>query len=322
MNSLTVNLHLLLTSFYRPTAERYKILIERNAFPSDRYAVQSQIRRHGFDPIEALVEIAPRVDEFALRHEDICERIDREGANIATILLPGVQYLTGQRFDIGNIADVAHKKRCAIGFDLAHAIGNVPLSLHDSNVDFAVWCSYKYLNGGPGAVGGAFVHERHARQFDLPRLTGWWGHDDATRFSMPDTFSPLSGAEGWQLSNPPILSSAPLIASLDVFARADMKRLRAKSVALTAFIEHELRERLGDKINIITPRNAESRGSQLSMLFNTERQAIDRIREGLVRAGIVCDWREPDVLRVAPAPLYNNFQDAWTLVDTLEGILA
>jgi kynureninase len=322
MNSLSINLHLLLASFYRPTRERYKILIEHSAFPSDRYAVISQIHWHGLNPADALIEIAPRADEATIRLDDVLSLIEREGAKIATVVLPGVQYLTGQRFDIAAIASAARRQGCTIGFDLAHAIGNVPLSLHDSDVDFAVWCSYKYLNGGPGAIGGAFVHERHARAFDLPRLAGWWGHDNTTRFAMPDKFAPLSGAEGWQISNPPILSATPLIASLDIFTRAGMERLRAKSKSLTEFLAREINSQLGNKVTLITPKDAEARGCQLSLVFSIESQTTLDLPRRLQESRIICDWREPNVMRVAPVPLYNTYKEAWTLVNVLAEILA
>jgi kynureninase len=321
MNSLSVNLHLLLVSFYRPTRERYKILIERSAFPSDRYAVASQIRWHGFDPDDALIEVAPRDDEAVIRHDDLCNLIEREGSKIATVLLPGVQYLTGQCFDIAGITAVARKQGCIAGFDLAHAIGNVPLALHDSAADFAVWCGYKYLNGGPGAIGGAFVHERHARAFDLPRFAGWWGHDKNTRFAMPEAFTPLSGAEGWQISNPPILAMAPLLASLDIFDRANVQRLRDKSLQLTTYLADGIAQ-LRAPIKILTPNTAEARGCQLSLVLAVDAANAKRIHERLIAAGIIGDWREPNVLRVAPAPLYNTYKEAWTLLNSLAEIFS
>jgi len=322
MNSLSVNLHLLLVSFYRPTRERNKILIERGAFPSDRYAITSQLRWHGFDPSDALIEVAPRAGEAHIRHDDLCALIEREGATIATVLLPGVQYLTGQRFDIAGITAVAGKQGCIVGFDLAHAIGNVPLALHESHVDFAVWCSYKYLNGGPGAIGGAFVHERHAHDFDLPRFAGWWGHDKASRFAMPETFAPLTGAEGWQISNPPILAMTPLLASLEIFQRAGMQRLRAKSRLLTQFLARSVDAHLSTQVSVLTPVDTEARGCQLSLVLNVDTANAKRIHEKLIAFGIVCDWREPNVIRVAPVPLYNTFTEAWTFVNTLQKRLA
>jgi kynureninase len=321
MNSLSVNLHLLLVSFYRPTRERCKILIERSAFPSDRYAVAAQIRFHGFDPSTALLEIAPRDGESIIRHDDLCSLIEREGAHIATVLLPGVQYLNGQRFDIGGLTAVAHKHGCTVGFDLAHAIGNVPLTLHDDNVDFAVWCSYKYLNGGPGAVGGAFVHERHAQAFDLPRFAGWWGHDKSTRFAMPNAFTPLTGAEGWQVSNPPILAMAPLLASLEIFQRAGLPQLINKSRQLSNFLLRAIQTKLNSHIDVVTPADPEARGSQLSLILNRDTAQAKQIHDRLGAQGIVCDWREPNVMRIALAPLYNSYEDAWRLVSILEEML-
>ena len=281
MNSLTANLHLLMVSFYRPTPERHKILIEAQAFPSDRYVVESQIRFHGFDPDQSLIEARTRQDESIIRMDDLLELIEREGESIALILWPGVQFYTGQAFALEKIAEAGHRKGCAVGFDLAHAVSNLVLNLHDSQADFAVWCSYKYLNAGPGAVAGCFVHERHAKRFDLPRFAGWWGHDKSTRFAMPPRFNPLPGAEGWQLSNPPILSLAPLLASLDLFDEAGMKALRAKSEKLTGYLERLLIERCGDKVAILTPPEPAERGCQLSIRL----QDGKRIHERLIASG-------------------------------------
>jgi kynureninase len=316
MNSLTANLHLLMVSFYRPTPERHKILIEAHAFPSDRYAVESQIRFHGFDPDESLIE-GTRQGEPIIRMDDLLELIDREGESIALILWPGVQFYTGQAFVLEKIVEAGHRKGCAVGFDLAHAAGNLVLNLHDSKADFAVWCSYKYLNAGPGSVAGCFVHERHAKRFDLPRFAGWWGHDKSTRFAMPARFNPLPGAEGWQLSNPPILSLAPLLASLELFDAAGMEALRAKSEKLTGYLERLLIERCGDKVAILTPAEPGERGCQLSIRL----QDGKRIHEELTVAGIACDWREPDVIRLAPVPLYNRFAEVFDVVDRLERML-
>lgn len=321
MNSLTVNLHLLLVSFYRPTAKRHKLLIEAHSFPSDRYAVESQIKFHGFDPEEALIEAKPREGESILREEDILALIEREGEQIALILWPGVQFYTGQVFDCRAIAETGHRKGCRAGFDLAHAVGNTPLNLHDWNADFAVWCSYKYLNAGPGAVAGCFIHERHAERFDLPRLAGWWGHDKKSRFQMPDRFSPLLGAEGWQLSNPPILSMAPLLASLELFDRAGMEALRAKSEKLTGYLENLLKERCREKIAILTPSEPAARGCQLSIRLKGENAQGKRIQERLNARGIVCDWREPDAIRLAPVPFYNRYTEVFELVEILQDIL-
>lgn len=321
MNSLTVNLHLMLTSFYRPTRERHRIVIEKRAFSSDRYAVASQIVQRGFDPATSLIEIEARPGEETIRTADVCELIEREGATIATVMLPGVQYLSGQRFDMAAIADCARRQGCAVGFDLAHAIGNVPLSLHDWNADFAVWCSYKYLNGGPGAIGGCFVHERHARAFDLPRFAGWWGHDKTSRFDMPDAFRPLPGAEGWQISNPSILAAAPLLASLSLFDKAGMAHLRKKSERLTGYLESLLKLRLSESLTILTPADPQARGCQLSLrLHRAPAQAL-AVHSTLTEGGYICDWREPDVIRVAPVPLYNTFVEVWEFVEALKQAL-
>ena len=317
MNSLTVNLHLMMVSFYRPTAERHRILIERGAFPSDRYAVESQIRFHGFDPADALIELAPRAGEDLLRPQDIEAAIDRASDSLALVLLPGVQYLTGQVFDLGAIAPSAHRAGALVGFDLAHAIGNLELSLHASGADFAVWCAYKYLNAGPGALAGAFVHERHADSFDLPRFAGWWGHDKATRFLMGPEFRPIPGAEGWQLSNPPILAAAPLLASLEIFHRARIPRLRAKSLELTGYLARLVEARLGPRVRIVTPLEAPARGSQLSLRIADGAAIGRRVFQDLQSAGAICDWREPDLIRVAPAPLYNNYTEVLRFVDLL-----
>jgi kynureninase len=321
MNTLTVNLHLMLASFYRPTRERHALLIEKRAFSSDRYAAEAQVRHHGLNPERSLIEVGPREGEHTIRMEDLCERIERDGAQIATVMLPGVQYLTGQRFDVEALTRVARAAGCRVGFDLAHAVGNVPLSLHDWDVDFAVWCSYKYLNSGPGATAGCFVHERHARAFDLPRLAGWWGHDKASRFLMPETFQPLPGAEGWQISNLPILSTAPLLASMPLFDRAGIDALRAKSLRLTAYLESLLRSRLSDALTLLTPSDPEARGAQLSIRLNRTREQARAAFEALNRRAIVGDWREPNVIRVAPIPMYNTFVDAWEFTAALEQCL-
>jgi kynureninase len=296
----------MMVSFYRPTTQRHKILIERGAFPSDQYAVKSQILFHGFDPASALIELTPRADEICIREEDIEELIEREGSSIALILLGGVNYATGQAFDMERITKAGQRKGCIVAFDLAHAAGNLPLHLHDWGPDFAVWCSYKYLNGGPGCVAGCFVHERHAKAWDGPRFAGWWGHDEKTRFEMGPQFRPMAGAEGWQLSNPPILALAALRASMEIFAEAGMDRLRAKSVALTAYMEFLLRQCASPKFSISTPPNEECRGAQLSIrLAKHGRGLCDR----LAADGVIGDWREPDTFRVAAVPLYNSYQD-------------
>jgi kynureninase len=312
MNSLTVNLHLMLVSFYRPTAKRHKIVIESTAFPSDQYAVQSQIRYHGFDPANSLVEIRPRAGEMTVLTEDIETLIDREGESIALIMLGGVNYYSGQFFDCARITKAGHRKGCVVGFDMAHAAGNLPLELHGWNVDFAVWCSYKYLNGGPGCIAGCFVHERHARTFDLPRFAGWWGHDKRSRFRMEPNIQPMIGAEGWQLSNPSILSIAVLRASMDIFDAVGMDRLRAKSEILTGYLEFLLNQTPSEDFSIITPRDPLQRGAQLSLRIKKNGRAIcDR----LAQQGILCDWREPDIMRVAPVPLYNTFLDVYTFAE-------
>jgi kynureninase len=311
MNSLTVNLHLLLASFYRPAGARHRILIESGAFPSDRHVVQSQLRWHGLDPAEALLELAPRPGEELLRMEDIDACIGAAGESLALVLWPGVQYRTGQAFELKPIVGTARRHGATVGFDLAHSIGNLPLALHDSGADFAAWCSYKYLNGGPGAIGGAFVHERHARDERLPRLEGWWGSEPTTRFRMSGAFELTPGAAGWQLSNPPVLSAAPLLASLELFAEAGMARLRTKSRALTAFLHASLQAACGENIEIISPADAGQRGAQLSIRVRGGSERARRVHEALGQRDVVGDWREPDTIRLAPVPLYNSFFDAW-----------
>jgi len=313
MNSLTVNLHLMMVSFYRPSASRHAILIERNAFPSDHHAVESQIRFHGFDPASALIEIDPDLADGSLSEAAILRAIDQHGDRIALVMLPGLQYLSGQAFDLAAITRAAHAKGCRVGFDLAHAAGNLHLQLHDSGCDFAVWCSYKYLNSGPGAVAGCFVHERHARA-DLPRFAGWWGHDQATRFRMAPEFVPSPGADGWQLSNPPILALAPLRVSLAIFRRAGMAALRAKSEQLTAAFDALIRTHVGDVLAIATPSEPARRGCQLSLRVKGPREAGRSLFEHLHARGIVVDWREPDVIRAAPTPLYNRHIDCLRFV--------
>jgi kynureninase len=313
MNSLSVNLHLMMTSFYRPTPQRNAILLEKNSFPSDRYAVESQIRFHGHDPATALIEIAGDAAHGTLSADAIERAIDEHGTSIALVLLPGVQYLTGQAFDLQRIAALARSKGCVVGFDLAHAVGNLPVNLHDSGCDFAVWCSYKYLNSGPGAVAGCFVHERHARA-TLPRFAGWWGHDQSTRFKMGPEFVPTPGADGWQLSNPPILALAPLRASLDIFHRAGIARLREKSVALTGYLAWLIEQQLAGVVEIVTPRGSANRGCQLSLRIAGAEGKGRALFEHLSAQGIVGDWREPDIMRVAPTPLYNRFMDCLRFV--------
>lgn len=319
MNSLTVNLHLLMVSFYRPNGKRNKIVIEKNAFPSDQYAVASQIAFHAESPkSDLLIELAPLEGETCLRIEDIEKTLRENGDEIALILLGGVNYYTGQAFDMKRITEIGHEIGATVGFDLAHAAGNLELHLHDWNVDFAAWCSYKYLNSGPGGIAGVFVHERHAEAFDLPRFAGWWGHDKETRFLMDDKFVPMRGAEGWQLSNPPIFQLAALRASLDVFAEAGMKNLREKSVKLTNYLEFLLSEIRDERIEIITPKNSDERGCQLSIrVKNSDKTLFKAISE----RGVIADWREPDVIRVAPVPLYNSFTDCWKFAQILKDCL-
>jgi kynureninase len=321
MNTLTVNLHLMLVSFYRPQGPRTALMIEHGAFPSDRHAAESQVRFHGLDPARDLIELGPRHGEALLRTADIVAAIERDGARIATVLLPGVQYLTGQRLDLAAITRAGHAQGCTVGFDLAHAIGNVEVALHDSGADFAVWCHYKYLNSGPGAIGGAYVHARHARNGDLPRFAGWWGHDKATRFLMGPEFRPIEGAEGWQLSNPPILAMAPIMASLEHFEAVGMAALRRKSVALTGYLEALIQTQLARQVSILTPADPAERGAALSFRLHVARDRARAVFDGLRRRGIVPDWREPDVIRVAPVPFYNSFEDAWRFADALRAEL-
>jgi kynureninase len=321
MNSLTVNLHLMMVSFFRPAAQRNCVLIESSAFPSDRYAVVSQLGFHGLDVARNLIEVAPRAGERTLRTEDLLARIASEGARLALVLLPGVQYLTGQALDLQPLIAAARRVGAAVGLDLAHSIGNTPLRLHDWNADFAVWCSYKYLNAGPGAVGGCFVHERHGRRFDLPRFAGWWGHNRDSRFLFEPDFDPIGGAPGWQISNPPILSTAPLLASLEIFQRAGMHALREKSLNLTAFLQRLIAELMPDAVEIITPDAPEQRGCQLSLRIARSGADAKRCQERLEREGVIGDWREPDVLRLAPVPLYNSFGDVFTAASALSRAL-
>ena len=317
MNTLTVNLHLMLVSFYRPAGERTALLVERQAFPSDRHAAESQVRFHRLDPARDLIEVEPRAGEDCLRTEDLVAVIEREGPRIATVLLPGVQYLTGQVLDLPAITAAGRRAGCTVGWDLAHAIGNVPVALHDTGADFAVWCHYKYVNGGPGAVGGAFVHARHAQRVDLPRFAGWWGHDRATRFRMDPEFVAMPGAEGWQLSNPPILALAPVVASLAYFESLGLAALRAKSVALTGYLEAMIDARLARRVTLLTPLDRAARGAALSLRLECGRDRARAAFDGLRKRGIVPDWREPGVIRAAPVPFYNSYEDAWCFVDAL-----
>ena len=317
MNSLTANLHLLMVSFYRPTSERPAILIEAGAFPSDRYAVESQIRFHGFDPACDLIELEPDGADGTTSLAAIERVLAEHGQRIALVLWPGVQYRTGQAFAQREIVRLAHAQGCIVGFDHAHGAGNLALQLHDDGADFAAWCHYKYCNSGPGAVAGAFVHERHARS-ERPRFAGWWGHDQSTRFRMGPTFSPTPGADGWQLSNPPILALAPLRVSLDLFRRAGMARLRAKSEKLTAYLETLIRDRLADTLQIVTPADPAQRGCQLSLRVAGGRERGRALFEHLESIGIIGDWREPDVIRISPVPLYNRYTDVLGFVRAVE----
>ena len=310
MNQLTVNLHLMMTSFYRPTKTRYKILTEAGAFSSDQYAFESQLKFHNINPEDGLIELKPRAGEFTLRTEDIIQAIGANKEEVALVIFGAVQYYSGQFFNIKEITSAAHKAGAYVGFDLAHAIGNVPLKLHDDGVDFAVWCSYKYLNSGPGGIAGAFVHEKQAADFSLPRLAGWWGHDEKARFQMKKGFIPMPGIDGWQLSNFPILSGAAHLASLEIFEKAGIKNLRAKSILLTGYLEYLLKSipSYSDHLTIITPEVATERGCQLSLLM---RKNGKKVFNQLTKAGVIADWREPDVIRVAPVPLYNSFEDVF-----------
>ncbi len=317
MNSLTVNLHLLMLSFYKPSGRRCKILIESDAFPSDRYAVQSQVRFYGLDA-SCVVEATPRVGEHLLRTEDIIDLIEQHQDELALVMLSGVNYYTGQLYNMPEITRAGHKAGAKVGFDLAHAAGNVPIQLHDWGVDFAAWCTYKYLNSGPGGVACAFVHDKHHGQAALPRMEGWWGHNPETRFKMPRQFEPAPTAEAWQLSNVPILLLASYRASLDVFEKTSIEKLHQKSRMMTRTLEKLILDfnQEQDKvfINIITPRNEEERGCQLSLVFDKHGRAVHNF---LSENGIITDWREPDVVRVAPVPLYNNFEDLYAFYETL-----
>ncbi len=310
MNQLTVNLHLMMTSFYKPTKTRYKILTEAGAFSSDQYAFESQLKFHTINPHEGLIELKPRSGEFRLRTEDIVKAIDDHKDEIALVIFGAVQYYSGQFFNLKAITEAGHKAGALVGFDLAHAIGNVPLSLHKDEVDFAVWCSYKYLNSGPGGVAGAFVHAKHASNFSLTRLAGWWGHDENVRFQMKKGFVPMKGVDGWQLSNFPILSGAAHLASLQQFEKAGIKNLRKKSILLTDYMEHLLKSipAASELFTIITPSESEARGCQLSLLMKKNGK---KIFKQIAKAGVIADWREPDVIRVAPVPMYNSFEDVF-----------
>ncbi len=322
MNQLTVNLHLMMLSFYRPTAERYQIIMEAAAFPSDQYALESQARFHGFDPEDAIVELHPREGEYTLRTEDILATIRKHKDSLALVMLGGVNYYTGQFFDLQKITEEAHRAGALCGFDLAHAMGNLPLKLHEWNVDFAMWCSYKYLNSSPGGISGIFVHERHSLNPETPRLAGWWGYQESTRFLMKKGYVPEPGAEGWQMSNVPVLTMAAHRAALDLFDEAGIENLRAKSIRLTNYFEYVIREinkKAGfEKFIIITPEKPEERGCQISIIC---KEGGRNIFDALMAAGIVGDWREPEVLRFAPVPLYNSFADVYRFGEVLKGLI-
>ena len=318
MNTLTTNLHLLMVSFYQPSKTKYKIIIESDAFPSDRYAVQSQLSFHGFDPEEAIIEWKPKEGKELLELEDLKSILDSQGDEVALLLIGGVNYYTGQYLDIKKIAELGHAKKCMVGIDLAHGAGNIQPNLHDSSIDFAAWCTYKYLNSGPGSLSGLFVHEKHAQRKDLPRFAGWWNHNKETRFNMRQPFDVMSGAEGWQLSNPPILSMAAIKASLDIFEKVGMDALLKKSKKLTGFFEYLINEIASDTIKIITPTNPNERGCQLSLQV---KNADKNLHKKLTENNIITDWREPDVIRCAPVPMYTSFEDVYQMVSMLESLL-
>jgi kynureninase len=319
-HSLTTNLHLLMVSFYRPTASRNKIICESKAFPSDQYALESQVKFHGYDPADAIIEIAPRDGEHLIRQEDIISAIEEAGDSLAMLMIGGVNYYTGQLFDMKSITEKVHAVGATCGFDLAHAAGNVILKLNEWGVDFAAWCSYKYLNSSPGGVSGMFIHERHEMNEDLPRFAGWWGYDKETRFEMKPGFKPMRGAEGWQLSNAPVLGMAAHLAALDIFNEVGMEKLRAKSDELTAYLEsiiNDISRRKSDvcQFEIITPKNKSERGAQLSILIHGKGKAMF---DSLTKLGVIADWREPNVIRIAPVPLYNSFEDVYRFGHYLE----
>lgn len=318
MNTLTTNLHLMMVSFYQPTKTKYKIVVESDAFPSDKYAVESQLKFHGINPKDGLILWKPRKGEEICRFEDLEEIMKNHGNEIALLMIGSINYYTGQSFPLKKITQLGHSYNCMVGFDLAHGAGNIQPNLHETGADFAVWCTYKYLNSGPGSLGGCFVHERHANNENLNRFAGWWGHNKKTRFNMRHEFDALPGAEGWQLSNPPILSMAAIRASLDTFAEAGFENLRKKSEKLTGFLEFLLDEMKKDAINVITPRNPEERGCQLSIQV---KNADKNLHTKLTEAGVISDWREPDVIRVAPAPLYNSFEDVFRFYEKLKDVL-
>ncbi len=318
MNTLTTNLHLMMVSFYNPTPQRHKIIIESDAFPSDKYAVESQIRQRGFDPESSLLLWQPREGEELCRYEDLEALVQEHSDSIALLLIGNTNYYSGQFYPIKKITELGHNHGSKVGFDLAHGVGNIMPNLHENGPDFAVWCTYKYLNSGPGSLGGCFVHERHHTDKNIQRFTGWWGQNKDTRFNMRKGFDPIPTAEGWQLSNPPILSMAAVKASLDIFAAAGMKNIRAKSEKLTGYLEYLVNDLNNAHISIITPSDPTQRGCQLSIQV---KNADKKLHTKLTEAGVISDWREPDVIRVAPAPLYNSFEDVYEMVERLKKVL-
>ncbi len=323
MNSLTTNLHLLFVSFYRPSAKRFKIISEAKMFPSDRYLLETQVKHHGFSPDEAIIEVAPRSGEYLIREEDILAAIDEHQDELALVFFGGVNYFTGQLFDMEKLTQAAHTVGALAGFDLAHAAGNIPVKLHDWDVDFAAWCTYKYINGSAGNVGAIFVHDRHGDNTDTPRFGGWWGHNKERRFLMENTFEPMTGAEGWQLSNAPVMGMAVLKASLDIFQQVGLTNLRQKSLKLTAFLQYVFNDVVAQfpdiDLQIITPKEPERRGCQLSVkLIGTDKTFFSALTD----AGVIADFREPDVVRLAPTPLYNSFEDIYQFGQTLKTLLA
>jgi len=317
MNSLTTNLHLMMVSFYQPTKRKYKIVVESDAFPSDKYAMESQLKFHGHDPNDGLILWKPREGENLCRFEDLEKIMEDQGDEIV-LMIGSTNYYSGQLYPLKKITELGHKHNSLVGFDLAHGVGNIQPNLHETGADFAVWCTYKYLNSGPGSLGGCFVHERHANNTDLNRFAGWWGHNKQTRFNMRHDFDAIPGAEGWQLSNPAILSMAAIRASLDLFDTAGFKNIIKKSKSLTGFLEFLINELNDDRINIITPENPEERGCQLSIQVKS---ANKNLHTQLTKNDVISDWREPDVIRVAPAPLYNSYQDVFEFVQRLKKVL-
>jgi kynureninase len=318
MNTLTTNLHLLMVSFYQPTKTKYKILIESDAFPSDRYAVETQLKFHGFDPSESLIEWTPRDGETLLNTDDLASILEKQGDEIALLLIGGVNYYTGQYLDLKKIAELGHQQGCKVGIDLAHGVGNIQPNLHDSGVDFAAWCTYKYMNSGPGSLGGIFVHERYAHDTSIKRFAGWWSQNKDTRFDMRQPLDITPGAEGWQLSNPPILSMAAIKASLKLFKEVGMSALRKKSIELTGYMEYLILELQNENISIITPKDPEQRGCQLSIQVKNANKSL---HTKLTAAHVITDWRTPDVIRCAPVPFYNSFEDVYKMVEILKTIL-